>query len=312
MTDSGDTNSSVVVEGVSVLSITSIDSDGVWECCNVVHDDEETTGKSKKKKYKKKGHVNPSHGHRLNRTTQYLLVDGDVRPDDGVIGELNTSTDSDADAELVRPEVFALVVRIAAPLAVVSLFSNVRNSLVLLGAMVTAGFDRSSFKFDASKNDPVNESHKLLAVVPVATVDRIGLLTDCFIIFLLPPPSISLVITGPTSTIFAFNPLTEVDDFNDASPPLPSSSSVMSSALSIVFCASFNAVLARLAKPVASNQLIVVYKIKNDEKIALRNQNKNSAFSFEMYRFEYVNPIRFFLLDFCSAKYTQLLSHIHT
>lgn len=242
--------------------------------------------------------------------TIHLLVDGDVRPDDGVIGELSTSTDSDADAELVRPEVFALVVRIAALLAVVSLFSNVRNSLVLLGAMVTAGFDRSSFKFDASKNDPVNESHKLLAVVPVATVDRIGLLTDCFIIFALPPLSMS---TGATSTIFALNPLTEVDDFNVASPPLPSSSSVISSALSIVFCASFNAVLARLAKPVASNQLIVVYKIKNCEKIVLRNQNENSTFSFEMYRFEYVNSIRFFfLLDFCSAEHTQLLSHIHT
>lgn len=48
ITESGEINSLLVVVGVSVVSMTSIDSDGVWECCRVVQDDDETTGKSER------------------------------------------------------------------------------------------------------------------------------------------------------------------------------------------------------------------------------------------------------------------------
>lgn len=218
-----------------------------------------------------------------------LLVDGDVTPDDGVIGELRISTDSDTDAELVRPDVFVLVSRpaliVLLPVAI-SLISNVRNSLVLLGAMVTAGLISSSFKLDVSKNDPVNESHKLLGVVPVVTDDKIGLLIDCFNILPM-SPSLSLATSDALPVVFALNSHVDVDAFNVESQRLPYSSSVMSSALSIVFCASFSAVFARLAIPVASNQLIVLNETKYYEQTVIRNWNEMSAFYFKLCRFEF-------------------------
>lgn len=129
-----------------------------------------------------------------------------------------------------------------------------RLSLRLVGAIVTAGLLVSLFSAAASKNDPVNDPHKLLADDAVATVDIIGLLTDCFITF-----KLSLVsdVSGDEyfSADFVLMDDVELDDFKSLASSL--SSSLISKALSIVFCASFNAVFARLAKPVASNQLII-------------------------------------------------------
>lgn len=179
------------------------------------------------------------------------LPDGDVKSDDGVIGELSSSTDSEA--ELVRPDIFV----------VCDLFP--RDSVRLVGAMVTAGLLFSLFSLAASKNEPVNEPHRLLADVAVATVDNIGLLTDVFTAFKLSLRSDD----GDDdesgeffSLVFTLNDDVELNDFTLAVPSC-SSSSFISSALSIVFCASFSAVFAKLANPVASNQLIFGFALKN-------------------------------------------------
>ena len=66
-----------------------------------------------------------------------ILPDGDVNPDDGVIGELSSSTDSDA--ELVRPDMLVLCV-LSSPLLEIN-----RDSLRLVGAIVTAGLPPSLF-----------------------------------------------------------------------------------------------------------------------------------------------------------------------
>lgn len=96
---------------------------------------------------------------------------GDVNPDDG---ELSSSTDSDADAELVRPDVSAETRFDAMPF------------VVLVGATVTAVFECSLWAAAVvSKKEPVNEPHMLFAAATEVTVDRIGLLTDCFMTFVL-------------------------------------------------------------------------------------------------------------------------------
>lgn len=178
------------------------------------------------------------------------LPDGDVNSEDGVIGELSKSTDSDA--ELVRPDAFVVC---GLPS---DLLAMPRDSVRLVGAMVTAGLLFSLFSLVASKNDPVNEPHILLADVAVATVDKIGLLTDVFTAFKLSLRSDAD--DGESgeffSPVFALNEDVELDDFTLAVPSF-SSSSFMSNALSMVFCASFSAVFAKLANPVASNQLIL-------------------------------------------------------
>lgn len=173
---------------------------------------------------------------------QYSLADGVVACDEG---ELNTSTDSDA--ELVRPDTVAAVV-----VVVLSLpgFEINRVSPVLVGALVTAGA-LPLFRSFTSKNDPVNDPHKLLADAALPTVDKIGLLADCL----------------TTRTFFALTTVSgEIfsSKFVDGDAVLivsstSSSSSVISNALSMVFWASLRADLARLAIPVASNQLIFTF-----------------------------------------------------
>lgn len=179
-----------------------------------------------------------------------ILPDGDVNPDDGVIGELSSSTDSDA--ELVRPDMFVLCV-LSSPLLKIN-----RDSLRLVGAIVTADLPLSLLSWAASKNDPVNDPHKLLADVAVATVDKIGLLIDGFITF-----KLSLLFSDESmgeyfSADLALNDDVELDEFKSLALPSLSSSSLISNALSMVFCASFNAVFAKLAIPVASNQLLII------------------------------------------------------
>lgn len=187
----------------------------------------------------------------IARKHKNSLPDGDVKSDKGVIGvigELSSSTDSEA--ELVRPDIFVVCDLSSLLLA------TPRDSVRLVGAMVTAGLLFSLFSLAASKNEPVNEPHKLLADVAVATVDNIGLLTDVFTAFKL---SLRSDVDGESgeffSLVFTLNDDVELDDFTLAVPSF-STSSFISSALSIVFCASFNAVFAILANPVASNQLI--------------------------------------------------------
>lgn len=155
-----------------------------------------------------------------------------------MIGELSNSTDSDAE---LCPDMFLSSF----------LVETMRDSVRPVGAIVTAVLELSLFTADASKNEPVNEPHKLLADVPVATEDKIGLLTDCFM-----TATLSLFSDGSGEHFSAECELNDdvvLDAFIFASPY---SSSLISNALSMVFCASFKAVLARLAIPVASNQLI--------------------------------------------------------
>lgn len=173
-------------------------------------------------------------------------MDGEVNPEDGVIGELRSSTDSEA--ELVRPDTLVVFCGLSSVLAEIN-----RDSLRLVGAVVTAGLLIGLFSPEASKNEPVNEPHKLLADVAVATVDKIGLLIDCFMTFKL---SLFSDESGEYfSADLTLNDDVELDDFKSLALP-SSSSSLISNALSMVFCASFRAVFAKLAKPVASNQLI--------------------------------------------------------
>lgn len=165
-----------------------------------------------------------------------LPIDGDVKFEPGVVDELKTSTDSEAEAELVLPDK-SLPGRFGSCPIVFDPFLDVLllSELLLVGAVVTAAAPLSSFA-DVSKNDPVNDPQILLAAVAEATVDNMGLLIDCFSDFI-------FVLVSVCVSPRAFS--------------AAASSSCISSALSMVFWASFNAVLARLAIPVASNQLIL-------------------------------------------------------
>lgn len=151
---------------------------------------------------------------------------GDVKSEDGVIGELSNSTDSDA--ELVRPDMFVVGGLSSDLLAII------RDSLRLVGAIVTAGLLFSLFWLAASKNEPVNEPHKLLADVAVATVDNIGLLIDVLTTF-----KLSLCSDDESGVFFSpdftLSDDVELDDFTLAFVPSLYSSSLISNALSMVF-----------------------------------------------------------------------------
>lgn len=156
---------------------------------------------------------------------QNLPPNGEVNPDDGVNGELSSSTDSEA--ELVRPDMFDVFGFSSV------LLETERDSLRLVGAIVTAGLLFPLFSLAASKNEPVNEPHKLLAAVAVATLDIIGLLIDCFMTFKL---SLFSDESGEYfSPEFALNDDVVLDDFKSLACPSSSPSSLISNALSMVF-----------------------------------------------------------------------------
>uniref|UniRef100_A0A8D8CGE6 (northern house mosquito) hypothetical protein n=1 Tax=Culex pipiens TaxID=7175 RepID=A0A8D8CGE6_CULPI len=198
------------------------------------------------------------------RSVAVLVIDSGDETLDGVPSGRMTSTESDS-----WPSVGAELGEVNADPGVVTGLSSSIDSELFSGEPPLAGtsaIPESSklfrFKLDGafvtvtlaavtgcSKNEPVNEPQMLSAwpfptfPPPFAPPPCTGVLGS---VLLSPPPFCCSWL--PSSSALAPVATTE--------PEPSSSSSLMSSALSICFWASFRAVLARFAIPVVSNQLI--------------------------------------------------------